>query len=40
MIACIVFVEEVAFFLAGYAHLPVGAEAEHHAGRAGACFSN
>lgn len=40
MIAGIVFVEEVAFLLAGHAHLPIGAEAEHHAGRAGARFSD
>lgn len=39
MIACIVFVEEVPFLLAGNAHLPVGAEAEHHAGRTGILFS-
>ena len=40
MITCIVFVEKVAFLLAGHAHLPVGAEAEHHTGRTGTCFSN
>lgn len=39
MIAGVVFVEEVALLLAGHAHLPVSAEAEHHTGRAGACLS-
>lgn len=39
MITGVVLVEEVAFLLAGHAHLSVSAEAEHHTSRAGACFS-